>query len=374
MSRFWNFIRNESDTESVELRISGTILDDSDAWIYEWFGIPAASPNAFRQELKKYAGKDIVVWIDSYGGDVFAAAGIYNALKEHDGHITVKIDGKAMSAASIIAMAGDEILMSPVGIMMIHNPWTEAEGDARAMRKAAEILDTVKDTIINAYASKTKKSRDEISSMMDEETWMSASIAVENGFADGILYEKEDDSAQSVMNFAYNRLAIQNSVDIAAKKLIEVANKIKDRQKPNAEHKEEDERFMKINNIEELRAAFPDLVKQIENEAREAGIKDERERIKEIEEISNTISDELVFKAKFEEPISAHELAFQALKADAAKGEEYLINRKREIANSGGQDVDAASESTMDDNSKEQAIINNVAAAANRKRGGKING
>lgn len=264
--------------------------------------------------------------------------------------------------------------MSPVGIMMIHNPWTEAEGDARAMRKAAEILDTVKDTIINAYASKTKKSRDEISSMMDEETWMSASIAVENGFADGILYEKEDDSAQSVMNFAYNRLAIQNSVDIAAKKLIEVANKIKDRQKPNAEHKEEDERFMKINNIEELRAAFPDLVKQIENEAREAGIKDERERIKEIEEISNTISDELVFKAKFEEPISAHELAFQALKADAAKGEEYLINRKREIANSGGQDVDAASESTMDDNSQEQAIINNVAAAANRKRGGKING
>lgn len=124
MNRFWNFIQNEQNDEEVELRISGEIMSDDRAWIYEWFGIPVSSPNAFRKELGKHKGKNIKVWIDSYGGDVFAGAGIYNALKEHDGKVTTIIDGKAMSAASVIAMAGDEIHISPVGIMMIHNPWT----------------------------------------------------------------------------------------------------------------------------------------------------------------------------------------------------------------------------------------------------------
>lgn len=219
--KFWNFIKNDASEESpenIELRISGDIVPDNDAWIYEWLEEESASPNAFRQELNNYKDKDITVWIDSYGGDVFAAAGIYNALKNHNGKITVKIDGKAMSAASVIAMAGDEIFMSPVGVMMIHNPLTGVKGDMRDLRKAADVLDIVKETIINAYVNKTGKSKSKISAMMDDETWMSANVAVKQGFADNILYQ--DESIENVADFAFNRFEIQNSANESIKKLI----------------------------------------------------------------------------------------------------------------------------------------------------------
>lgn len=211
---FWKFIVNqatETEPESVELRIEGDIVDDDEAWLYEWFGVPSASPNAFKEELSQYKGKDITVWIDSYGGSVFAAAGIYNALKEHNGKITVKIDSKAMSAASVIAMAGDEVLMSPMAVMMIHNPLTGAYGDMHFFRKVADILDTIKDSIINAYALKTGRSRSKISQMMDDETWMSANVAVKEGFADGILYQDGKPEVGDVA--AFSRLAIVNSAN-----------------------------------------------------------------------------------------------------------------------------------------------------------------
>ena len=226
--RFWSFIKNEateSTPESIELRIQGDIISDDDAWIYEWFGIDATSPNAFKEELLQYAGKDITVWIDSYGGDVFAAAGIYNALKEHSGKVTVKIDGKAMSAASVIAMAGDEIVMSPVAIMMIHNPLSAVHGYASDMRKQADVLDEVKQSLINAYEAKTKKSKNQISALMDDETYMSANSAVKQGFADGILYEENEEKTKNLMNFSFDRLAIQNSASLAAKRYFDFENK-----------------------------------------------------------------------------------------------------------------------------------------------------
>lgn len=227
MAKFWKFIKNaatETTPENIELHIEGDIISDDDAWIYEWFGITATSPNAFKDELSNYKDKDITVWIDSYGGDVFAAAGIYNALKEHTGKITVKIDGKAMSAASVIAMAGDEILMSPVAIMMIHNPLSAVQGYASDMRKQADVLDEVKESIMNAYQLKTKKSRNKISAMMDDESYMSATTAVKQGFADGILYQDSSDGASNVLNFSFDRFAIQNSANMAAKRYFEFEN------------------------------------------------------------------------------------------------------------------------------------------------------
>ena len=223
--KFWNFIKNaaaETEPESVELRIEGDIVSDDDAWLYEWFDMAATAPNAFKTELANYAGQDITVWIDSYGGDVFAAAGIYNALMEHRGKVTVKVDGKAMSAASVIAMAGGEIHMSPVAIMMIHNPLTYAAGDAREMRHTADVLDAVKDTLINAYQLKTNKSRGKIAAMMDDETWMSAKTAVKEGFADGMLYS-DSPAADPVLDF--NRHAIINSASETMRKVAEFSRK-----------------------------------------------------------------------------------------------------------------------------------------------------
>lgn len=224
MTKFWNFIKNkatETEPEKIELRIEGDIVDDEHAWIYEWIGEPAASPNAFKNELKEFKGKSLTVWIDSYGGSVFAGASIYNALKEHDGKVTVKVDSKAMSAASVIAMAGDEILMSPTALLMIHNPLTGMYGDMHDMRKVADVLDQVKESIINAYSSKTGRSRSDIASMMDDETWMSANVAVKEGFADGVLYQDEQFDVTNMKEFSFNRLQVANSTSKSIKKVVE---------------------------------------------------------------------------------------------------------------------------------------------------------
>ncbi len=246
---FWNLTVNSND---AELRIDGDIVDDSWAWIYEWLGEASASPNKFRQELKKAEGKNLTVWIDSYGGDVIAAAGIYHALREHKGKKTVKIDGKAMSAASVIAMAGDTIEMYPMSILMIHNPWTGIQGEAKDMRHTADVLDTIKDTIINAYQSKTRRKRTDIACMMDAETWMDANKAVEEGFADKImampkLESEEDPKAKA---FMYSRLSFQNNAVKSLDKLFELAKAKLDTPKdsdPKTETHQDDSRPMSVN-------------------------------------------------------------------------------------------------------------------------------
>ena len=161
------------------LHLNGTIAEES------WFD-DDITPQLFKDEL--FAGDgDITVWINSPGGDCVAAAQIYNMLMDYKGNVTIKIDGIAASAASVIAMADTKVLMSPVSMLMIHNPITVAMGDAGEMEKAIEMLGSVKDSIINAYEIKTGLSRAKISHLMDAETWMDANKAVELGFADDIL-------------------------------------------------------------------------------------------------------------------------------------------------------------------------------------------
>ena len=164
---------------------------------------------------------DITVWINSPGGDCVAAAQIYNMLMDYPGNVTVKIDGIAASAASVIAMAGTKVLISPVGMLMIHNPATLAWGDSGEMQKAIEMLGSVKDSIINAYEIKTGLSRTKLSHMMDAETWMDAGKAVELGFADGILARAElmADVHPITMSMLYSKAAVVNSLmdKIAAK-------------------------------------------------------------------------------------------------------------------------------------------------------------
>ena len=224
---FWNFIKNEVDGEDVELRIEGDIVMEEDFW--SWlFDIETTTPKGFREQLAEHKGKNITVWINSYGGDVFAASQIYTALKEHKGKVTVKVDGVAISAASVVAMAGDEIFMTPTGLVMIHNPFpgNGIRGEAKDLRHAADVLDEVKETILNAYQLKTKKSRDEISKMMDEETWMSAKKALSEGFVDGILYAGVEDlgSAPIENSFMFSWMSIQNSSSESMRKFIEQYN------------------------------------------------------------------------------------------------------------------------------------------------------
>lgn len=179
---FYNFIHNELEGTD-ELQIDGEIVTDAD-----WWG-PSGQVVArrFRQRLAQC--KDVTVYINSPGGDVFAGAEIYTALREHKGRVTVKVTGIAASAASVIAMAGDEVLMSPVAYMMIHDPWTYAAGNYREMEHQAQVLREIGEGLIAAYTRKSGKSRDEIISLLAAETYMSAQRCVDEGFADGILYE-----------------------------------------------------------------------------------------------------------------------------------------------------------------------------------------
>jgi len=185
MKKFWNFIRNDAG-ERV-LRLEGPI-DEESFWGDE------VTPAAFRDELEAEEG-DVTVWINSPGGNVFAAAEIYTMLCDHKGRITVKIDAIAASAASVIAMAGDTVLMSPVSMIMVHDPMTIAMGNARDMEKAISTLNEVKESIINAYVKKTGMSRNRVSKLMENETWMNAKKAVEMGFADGMLFADGKDDA-----------------------------------------------------------------------------------------------------------------------------------------------------------------------------------
>ena len=165
-------------TERI-LELNGTIAEES------WFD-DDVTPQLFKDELNSGTG-DITVWINSPGGDCVAAAQIYNMISNYKGKVTVKIDGIAASAASVVAMAGDTVLVSPVSMLMIHNPATIAWGDHAEMKKAIDMLSEVKESIINAYVLKTGLSRPKLSHLMDAETWMDANKAVELGFADEIM-------------------------------------------------------------------------------------------------------------------------------------------------------------------------------------------
>lgn len=227
MKKFWNWksrkIRDQAGEEAVErvLFLNGTIAEDS------WFD-DDVTPELFREELNAGQG-NITVWINSPGGDCVAAAQIYNMLMDYKGDVTVKIDGIAASAASVIAMAGTKVLMSPVSMMMIHNPATIAWGDTAEMQKAINMLSEVKESIMNAYEIKTGMSRTRISHLMDAETWMDAHKAVEMGFADDVLQRAETSEADDLdvleVSMLYSKAAVTNSLmeRIAAKCRIKVS-------------------------------------------------------------------------------------------------------------------------------------------------------
>ncbi len=195
------------------LFLNGTIAEDS------WFD-DDVTPQLFKDELLAGEG-DVTVWINSPGGDCVAAAQIYNMLMDYKGNITIKIDGIAASAASVIAMAGSKVLMSPVSMMMIHNPATIAFGDTAEMQKAIDMLSEVKESIINAYEIKTGMSRAKLAHLMDAESWMNANKAVELGFADDILHRagETENVEQSQISMMFDQAAVTNSLmDKIAKK------------------------------------------------------------------------------------------------------------------------------------------------------------
>ena len=217
-NKFWNWTKN-LETNIPELRLEGEIASET------WWG-DEITPKIFKNELDQYKDKDITVWINSPGGDVIAGSQIYTMLKEHKGKVSVKIDGLAASSASFIAMAGDTVEMSPTAMMMIHLPSTVDWGDKNDFAKAIERLEEIEAAIVNAYALKTKLPNDELSRMMEAQTWMNAYRAKELGFIDKVLYT--DNEIDSTKPFDFTKKAVNNCIQNSVKQIQDKMKKMQD--------------------------------------------------------------------------------------------------------------------------------------------------
>lgn len=340
-----------------KINIKGVIVSNDVLWIYELFEIEATTPNMVKEAVAAANGDDLEVIINSPGGEVFAGSEIYTILKDYSGNVTVKIVGLAASAASVIAMAGkNKVMMSPTASMMIHNASSIIRGDYRDMEHEAEVLKQVNETIINAYRLKSGMDRESLLEMMDKETWFTPQQALENNLIDEIMFDDGINLAASASDAQLLPKQVIDKIRNEFKKegLIPGQSKVpgiavqtaKENKKPQGTAPapqpvgQEEEGKLEIKNADELRQHFPFLVAQVENTARESAIAEERQRIKDIDEISSTVSDELVTRAKYEEPMTAQDLALAALKADAVKGRQHLEDANKDTKESGVENIE----------------------------------
>lgn len=336
---FWKFVNSAEDGKPPELILEGDISSTT------WWG-DEVTPRQFTEELTALGNvPEIVVRINSGGGDVFAANAIYTRLKDNAATITVKIDGWAASAATIVAMAGDVIEIPGNGVFMVHDPKMGAMGyfSAEEFTKAAEELKVIKQAIVNGYALKTKKDPEEIAAIMAAETWYDGKQAVDAGFCDRLMFE---DAKTTVENMGK---VVVNSVSMDLERFPNLSVSLLNRLTASAsggfsniqnqiEQKRSEEVMDGIKDIktpEGLRAAFPDLVKQIEDAATAA----ERKRIQDIEGVALAGFENIVNAAKFEKPVSAGDVATQIVAAQKKQAADYIKDRNGDAQDSGAGDV-----------------------------------
>lgn len=332
-TKFWNFIPAvPQENKPAELILYGEIAAES------WWG-DEVTPRQFSEELAALGDvAEIVVRINSPGGDVFAANAIYTRLKDNAATITVKIDGWAASAATIIAAAGDKVLIARNGVMMYHDPAMNLRGyfKAEELEKQIAALAVIKNSIVNALALKTGKTEEEISEIMKAETWYTGAEAVENGFADELMFEEKDveTEVQDDCRVVVNSVAFDLSPFRSIPKAL-----LNSRPARNGggftdihQHQQEKEKKtnMEITNVEQLEQEYPDLVKQVRDHATAA----ERARIKAIEDLALTGFESIVDTAKFEKPESAADVAMKIVAAQKKQGEAFLSSREADVKDS----------------------------------------
>lgn len=278
----WNLVKN--DDKSAELMLYGDIAES--------FWGDTISAKEVTEYLADLDVENIDVYINSNGGVVDTAIAINNALRRHKAKVTVNIDGIAASAATLITCAGDIVRMPKNALFMIHNPSTIAMGDSEEMRKQADVLEKYKNSITETYLQKVNIDKEKLSELMDNESWLSAEEALEYGFIDEII---ENADIQVVENKVISNNMVFN---IAEFKNFNVDKNIKNNGKGSGKMTRE-----------EIKNQFPDIYAEIINEGKEIGIKEERTRIQEIEDLG--YNHEVVNKAKFEEPKNARDLALE---------------------------------------------------------------
>ena len=336
--KFWNLVKNEEE-KTAELILYGSIGSDE-----YWDDI---SDKVFKQDIENLGDvENITLHINSPGGSVFSAVAIANTLKNHKAKVLANIDGLAASAATIITSACDTVRMPKNALFMIHNPITFAYGNNQEMQKTVQMLDKVKNSIIETYLNKTKTDKETLSELMDNETWMNAEEAKEYGFIDEILDENVE---KEVIE---NKLIINNTAfDISKfknfkEKKIQEPRVINISVNSTGSPEEIADKFRNILNstenqknkggnmtLEELKNKFPELCNQIFNEGKEAGITKERERMREIDNLDVSNYSELVENAKYNDPVEASVLAVNILNKQKEERIKKLQNIKNDSQN-----------------------------------------
>lgn len=378
MSKFWEF-KNQVDETNAQLLLYGPISETS------WWG-DEVTPKQFAKDLKDLGDVDVLdVRINSGGGDVFAAHAINNLLRASSAKIHVFIDGIAASAATIIAMAGEKIYMPTNAMMMIHDPLISLRGmyNIKDFAKFTKVLDKVKESIVAAYKSKTGKGVESIKDIMDEETWYTGQEAVEEGFADEVLYSEID----AVMNG--NQVMINNvAIDLSRFENMPRFDDMNTREKPlnnkpsttkpqNTQTKPKPEPSENIENTtkegdkpmnkEELKNKHPELYNEIFQE----GITNERTRLQAIDNIKTPGFDNVKNKAKYNTILDAGSTAMAILEAQNAQTATHIKNVQEDIEDSGVSNVvvDQVPQKEMTSAQEEEEVANNMAKFMNNKRG-----
>jgi ATP-dependent protease ClpP protease subunit len=337
-NKFWNFVPGTA-TKPPELLLYGTISSQQ-----SWWG-DRVTPAIFNKELAELGdAKEIIVRINSGGGDVFAANAIYTRLKDHDAHITVKVDGWAASAATIIAMAGDTIKIARNGIFMIHDPamtvWDTFT--AEDFTKMADELKIIKQSIVNAYAARSKRKAEEIETLMADETWWTGDEAVENGFCDELMFENTNTVVENASKVVVNAVPMDMSCfRTIPKQLLNLS-------KTDAQHIETPKnKEGKKMELHELTAQYPELIKEIADTAKA----EERQRIKAIKEMEMEGFESIIEDAMFENPKTAEAVAVSIIKEQKKQGSKYLADREADVTDSGMSGV-AQGVGTVDEDGK----------------------
>jgi len=360
-NRFWDFVDDGGD--EAELLLYGVLASEK-TW---WSGEDAVTPRQFLDELKGLGEKRrITVRINSSGGDVFAASAIHTALREHAAEIVVKVDGIAASAATVVVMAGDRVMIPASAYMMIHNPMSVLLGmfGAAELKKMAGDLDVIKNGMISAYAARTGKDRKAISKLMDAETWLTGEEAVREGFADETMFGEQAPAA--VLN---GNMLIVNSIahDLSRYKNRPALQAGNEPAAPAAADKEKNTESevetMELKNAEDLRSQAPAVYDEVFN----AGVAAERARLKAIDELEGSIDADFFKKAKYEDGMTAEKLAFSAMKEGRTVTAAYLDSVAMD-AQKANEVPGAAAPGATDELAAVQAHVKEVAEKAAKGR------
>lgn len=350
--KFWTMVKNEK-KNSGELTIYGYI-SETDWWDED------VTPKAFNEDLKQLGDVDeIIVRINSGGGSVFAGVAIHSMLKRHPAKVKVYVDGWAASIATIIAMAGDKIVMSQGSTMMIHNPSSGVWGEAKDLRKQADVLDSIRDSLIEIYHNRTGKTKESVGELLNAETWFTAQEAVEYGFADEVEDSLPVVACMRAGKAIFNGQEFDFSPYKNAPKLPEARNGKLQREE-NQMDKEE-----KPMNVNELQDKHPDVYAQVMQQ----GVEQERARMQALEELTLAGHQDIINKAKYETGATAEQVAIEMIKAEKQQKNRYLQDAQADSDASGMTSV-KTSTPVNSESDEITSLGSTMAGYINQQRGG----